>query len=136
MKGKFTKATKSVGGKLIIFQAIAIVVLMCLLALAAGQIIQSRYIKKSSADMTDLNNRIIEMIDVYNLKLKEHAVSLADVLVRYNDYISKGGELSQEGIDRFTRITGAVATLFIKKGDDFLRVNTSLRKQDGSGNPA
>jgi methyl-accepting chemotaxis protein-2 (aspartate sensor receptor) len=35
-------------------------------------------------------------------------------------------------VDKFSRDTGGVATVFAKKGDDFLRVTTSLKKQDGS----
>jgi len=132
MKRSFIKKMTSVGGKLIVFQAVATIVLISILALGAGQLIKSRFIKKSTKEMADLNARIIEMIDAYNLKLKEHAVSLGDVLVRYNAENRAGAELSQESIDRFTKITGAVATLFVKKGDDFLRVSTSLRKQDGT----
>jgi len=50
------------------------------------------------------------------------------------------GELKSYGIavnnqfgpvDEFTRNTGGVGTIFVKKGDDFLRVTTSLLKQDG-----
>ncbi len=51
------------------------------------------------------------------------------------------GELSHDGRkingnldlpDSFTRRTGGVATIFAKKGTDFIRVTTSLKKQDGS----
>jgi methyl-accepting chemotaxis protein len=34
-------------------------------------------------------------------------------------------------VDTFTRNTGSVGTVFAKKGDDFMRVSTSLKKQDG-----
>ncbi|MDO8449997.1 MAG: Cache 3/Cache 2 fusion domain-containing protein [Rhodoferax sp.] len=34
-------------------------------------------------------------------------------------------------VDKFTRDTGGVATVFAKKGADFLRITTSLKKQDG-----
>ncbi len=34
--------------------------------------------------------------------------------------------------DQFTKMTGATATVFMRVGDDFLRVSTSLRKADGS----
>ena len=34
-------------------------------------------------------------------------------------------------VDKFTRDTGGVATVFARKGDDFIRITTSLRKQDG-----
>ena len=35
-------------------------------------------------------------------------------------------------VDDFSRDTGAIATIFARQGDDFVRVATSLRKQDGS----
>ena len=35
-------------------------------------------------------------------------------------------------VDAFSGITGGVATIFAASGDDFLRVTTSLKKQDGS----
>ncbi len=34
-------------------------------------------------------------------------------------------------VDRFTEITGAVATVFARDGDDFVRITTSLKKQNG-----
>jgi methyl-accepting chemotaxis protein len=34
--------------------------------------------------------------------------------------------------DEFSRLTGGTATVFQRVGDDFLRVSTSLRKEDGS----
>jgi methyl-accepting chemotaxis protein len=34
-------------------------------------------------------------------------------------------------VDRFTDMTGAVATVFAKSGDDFVRVNTSLKNDKG-----
>ena len=132
MKKLFFHRINSVGGKLILVQAIAIILLLSMLALMAGFLIRSRFTEKSILDMTDLNHRIIEMIDVYNLKLKEHTTSLADVLIQYNTSGARSTYISQGDIDRFTEITGAVATLFIRQGDDFHRAATSLRKQDGS----
>ncbi|BDT67091.1 hypothetical protein os1_12600 [Comamonadaceae bacterium OS-1] len=35
-------------------------------------------------------------------------------------------------VDQFTLDTGGVATVFAKKGDDYLRITTSLKKQDGA----
>src|ERR1039457_6604792 len=40
--------------------------------------------------------------------------------------------LNNEIVDRFTGITGAVATVFVRQGDDFVRITTSLKKEDGS----
>ncbi|MCV2352034.1 Cache 3/Cache 2 fusion domain-containing protein [Paucibacter sp. Y2R2-4] len=36
-----------------------------------------------------------------------------------------------EAVDRFSRNTGGAATLFMRKGDDFLRISTSLKKENG-----
>lgn len=36
-----------------------------------------------------------------------------------------------DAVDRFTEMTGGVATVFARAGDDFLRVTTSLKKQSG-----
>ncbi|MFH0974587.1 MAG: Cache 3/Cache 2 fusion domain-containing protein [Spirochaetota bacterium] len=132
MKNFFHNSTLKLGSKLIIFQAVVIIIVLLVLALIAGQLIKSRFTEQSTNEMTDLNKRIIEMIDVYNLKLKEHAVSLANVLINYSNNGRKNQNISQDNIDRFTRITGAVATLFIREGDDFRRASTSLRKQDGT----
>ncbi|MEZ9140350.1 MULTISPECIES: methyl-accepting chemotaxis protein [unclassified Shewanella] len=35
-------------------------------------------------------------------------------------------------VDRFSNLTGGTATIFVKDGDDFLRISTSLKKADGS----
>jgi len=37
-----------------------------------------------------------------------------------------------EEVDEFKQMTAGVATLFVRSGDDFVRVSTSLSKQDGS----
>lgn len=35
-------------------------------------------------------------------------------------------------VDKFTETTGASATVFVKAGDDFVRISTSVKKADGS----
>ena len=34
-----------------------------------------------------------------------------------------------EALDAYTKLTGAIATVFVKKGDDFIRITTSLRNE-------
>ena len=45
-----------------------------------------------------------------------------------------GQRLNQrfDEVDQFTQSTGGVATVFAKKGDDLIRVTTSLKKENGS----
>ncbi|QLE86205.1 methyl-accepting chemotaxis protein [Shewanella sp. Scap07] len=38
---------------------------------------------------------------------------------------------SKSKVDRYSNITGGTATVFVKDGDDFLRISTSLKKADG-----
>ncbi|MEB0041591.1 methyl-accepting chemotaxis protein [Pseudomonas sp. MH10] len=35
-------------------------------------------------------------------------------------------------VDNFKQMTAGVATIFVRSGDDFIRISTSLRKQDGT----
>ena len=42
------------------------------------------------------------------------------------------GRLDLAAVDAFTRDTGAAATIFARTGDDFVRIATSLQKEDGS----
>jgi methyl-accepting chemotaxis protein len=39
--------------------------------------------------------------------------------------------LDQVLVDDFQQRTGAISTIFVRMGDDFMRISTSLRKQDG-----
>ncbi|MDP3519747.1 MAG: methyl-accepting chemotaxis protein [Hydrogenophaga sp.] len=39
---------------------------------------------------------------------------------------------NESAVDQFQRQTGGVATVFMREGDDFRRVTTSLKKEDGS----
>lgn len=39
--------------------------------------------------------------------------------------------LDQVLVDEFQQRTGAISTIFVRMGDDFMRISTSLRKQDG-----
>ncbi len=35
-------------------------------------------------------------------------------------------------VDEFTRMSGGVATVFVRKGDEFIRISTSLKKENGA----
>jgi methyl-accepting chemotaxis protein len=57
-------------------------------------------------------------------------VATADTPALYTGRVLVNGNVGL--VDDFTADTGAVATVFAREGDDFVRVTTSLRKQDGS----
>ncbi len=86
----------------------------------------------SVADAADRTNR--EMA-VRNFTKFRHEF---DPLPTYNqasgEVLSFGVPVNNDfsAVDKFTKDTGGVATVFARKGDDFERVTTSLKKQDGS----
>ena len=49
--------------------------------------------------------------------------------LRFGDYVAPG---DFEIVDRVTSIMGGTATLFVRRGDDFVRVSTNVKKADGS----
>lgn len=93
------------------------------------------------------------LLDFYYESLKSNTDRLADIFftlfpngiivsdsetVKIGEYDSPLATNSGETInlnfskpDQFTSMTGGTATVFIRYGDDFLRVSTSLKKADG-----
>jgi len=114
----------------------------------------SSYIKQETEQK--INARIFELtqtIEVYNSALEDTALKLFTIFesrfgifdINPNEKIKVNGvetpHFSSGGftlnnnfskVESFTDLTGAVATVFALSGDDFIRVSTSLKKEDGS----
>jgi methyl-accepting chemotaxis protein len=97
---------------------------------------------------------ILSLIELEDKTLKSNTSSNFEVLkfffnqkfeVDFNKKISingietptiyHGGEimnLNFNTIDKYTEITNSVATIFVKDGNDFVRISTSQKKEDGS----
>jgi methyl-accepting chemotaxis protein len=74
-------------------------------------------------------NLVKEKIAVFD----ETAKDSAEKFMKIFQSMVKGIKPDNEVCDRFTAMTGdSVATIFEKKGEDFLRIATSLKKEDGS----
>jgi methyl-accepting chemotaxis protein len=74
-------------------------------------------------------NLVKEQIAVFD----ETAKDSAEKFMKIFQSMVKGIKPDNEVCDRFTAMTGGlVATIFEKKGEDFLRIATSLKKEDGS----
>ncbi|MCW5625102.1 MAG: Cache 3/Cache 2 fusion domain-containing protein, partial [Burkholderiales bacterium] len=105
---------------------------------------------------TDLNARVALMgrqLETFDATIKGNADRLASIFqntigsVRVDGgrTVTVGGRevptvlgsgsplnLDFSAVDGFSRATQGVATVFVRTGDDFMRVTTSLRKEDGS----
>lgn len=87
------------------------------------------------------NQRVVDMVEVYAMSLERATQQLgAEFVSRLASADPDSMHQGQVGgkharalalIDTFTAATGAVATLFVREGDDFVRAATSLK--DGTG---
>ena len=87
---------------------------------------------------------VVDTSDGFDLSARETVERLFAVFKRDFDTLfehdPKTGDLKNFGasladnfttVDQFQHFTGGVATIFSIKGDDFYRISTSLKKQDG-----
>ena len=145
----------SLGKKIALLCAVSV-----LIVFIAGGIITSAYLgdrlqKEALAEVVMKTKILDSMFDVFDKSSRHSVEEVSGVLlselsgpvtVNPDSTIKIGSSdtpemkingkivnLSTGEVDRFTNITGgAVATVFARKGDDFYRVTTSLKKEDGS----
>ncbi|MGL5602704.1 MAG: methyl-accepting chemotaxis protein [Silvania sp.] len=112
--------------------------------------------KLKSLAIEDLHNQstgVVDMVQMFNTSLTEEVESYTRLFTTFlpqplsldasqtrtingqNVPLLKGGdtELHENNTtpDDFLNRTGAISTLFVRSGDDFVRVATSLRKENG-----
>ena len=140
------------GSKLAIsnFLLVASALLACVVAIGYGvsQSIESRAI----SELTAKTNLLAELIDGSDqdlrvrtetlakafrvnlqgkIELTAATVAIKDQLVPVMKLDGRSVNLDFQLVDHFTEATSAVATVFARKGDDFIRVTTSLKNDKG-----
>lgn len=112
------------------------------------------YIQQETEQKINANISSLEQtVKVYNSALEDTAIKLFSIFEAGfgTFHISPSEKIKVNGVDTplitaggytlnnnfakveaFTDLTGAVATIFALQGDDFVRVSTSLKKEDGS----
>jgi methyl-accepting chemotaxis protein-2 (aspartate sensor receptor) len=119
---------------------------------AIGYSISQMIEERANAEVTEKTRLIVDLIDAFDKDRRGRASGLAKTFLG----AMKGGfeldptlmdikgkpaptlrldgkavNLDFERVDRFTEATGAVATVFAKTGDDFIRVTTSVKTDKG-----
>jgi methyl-accepting chemotaxis protein len=144
----------SLGKKLIATEAILVFLLLSLFTYYVGAYCQKQLRKNYIEDMSRQVQLTKSMLEVYDRSVSKSTDNFENVFSSYFPgrfqldtgrtikigtvdtpallYGNKPLNLDFETIDRFTKMTGAVATVFARSGDDFIRITTSLKKQDGS----
>ncbi len=145
----------SLGKKIALLCAMSV-----LIVFLAGGIMTSLYLgnksyKESLNELTVKTKMIYGMLDVFDETTRRSAEEMSSIFisevsgpatVNPANTIKIGQadtpemkisgkivNLATGEVDSFTKLTGgAVATIFARKGDDFYRITTSLKKEDGS----
>ncbi|MFN7951706.1 MAG: methyl-accepting chemotaxis protein [bacterium] len=109
---------------------------------------------KSYEDLGHVAELVVGQIDTFHATVEGAAVHASDLLAARHPGAfeldttttievgsAKTPRMTHDGhvlnldlaaVDAFTRDTGAAATIFARTGDDFVRIATSLQKEDGS----
>ena len=109
--------------------------------------------ESTSADVAEKTRVLVQLIEVTDKDMRRRAESLArsfrdslpgdaeldartvDVGDRKVPVLKKGGKplnLDFTAVDAFTAMTGAFSSAFVRSGDDFIRVSTSLKDDKGA----
>ena len=143
----------SIGTKLSIVQFVMIGCVMVAAVYALTAYISKSMAASSLADLEQQNRLVIDMMSSYNASLEQSTNKLAKVFASYFDggfvldetatvaigtmatpVLRSGTEmlnLNFSQVDRFSAMTDGVATVFVRKGDDFIRISTSIKKENG-----
>ncbi len=140
--------------KITLLQSGTILVVSLCAALFMKANLSSSLIERETAQMSEVVKLVVDMTDAYRINLEQAATAQ----MRFFENLTQGSwvvdesesitvgekalpalKLNGQAVnmdfdipDRLTKITGAVATLFVKQGDDFYRATTTVKKADGS----
>ncbi|WP_281660690.1 methyl-accepting chemotaxis protein [Microvirgula aerodenitrificans] len=142
-----------IGGKLIVVQMLLLAVLIGAAVAVLSVQMDRLLLRRSGEVQTQLVSDALNMIDAYHRALKLSAQQfdrafqseLSGVFALSGQAVALpaggqapgltlGGHLlnnQSEQVDRFLLRTGNVSTIYVRDGDDFVSVSTSLLKDDG-----
>jgi hypothetical protein len=143
----------SVGTRLALVQAVVIVMALGVFTLCLENYISNRLERRAENELSQQLALLINGFSSYHSTLAEHAGRLVVLLHSYfpssfsldpaqsitigerqTPLLRSGSttlNLNTDIVDRFTGVTKAVGTVFARTGDDFVRISTSLKKEDG-----
>ena len=110
----------------------AIVTVLCLVGAVLGNWLSNQMEEKALVELQRTNRQVVGMIDVYVHELESAAGMLgAQFAATLPKTITGNADQSNQAVESFTRTTGAVATIFAREGDNFVRIATTLKDGDG-----
>ena len=139
-----TASRRTVARRVSLIASLGIAALLLLICATLSWTLTRQAAQRNQDLMASEAASVARVADALDRTARDSANQLYEVLgAEFGGSFSLAGdgELMHEGhslngqfelVDRFRKKTGGVATLFARKGEDFLRVATSLTKQDGS----
>ena len=129
-RGKNVLGDLSLSKKIFVLAFVSILLVYSIVAAVLYFQTSSSIKKKELATLTLEFKTIIHELQTFDQFARYSAERFMNVFMSLGPSISNP---SNDVCDRFTAITGgSVATIFKREGDDFLRVATSLKKEDGT----
>ncbi|MFZ6693433.1 methyl-accepting chemotaxis protein [Undibacterium sp. SXout20W] len=151
---KFKKYTEwTVGSKLTLIISVVFSFILFSFTSVVNYNLQQQAEAQATSDITNRTQFVVDMLNVFDTDLRNQASDAGKVFkgnfkdgfeLDANRTIDVGGvstpvlksgtqELNGNfaNADKLTQEIGAVATIFVKKGDDFIRISTSLKNELG-----
>jgi len=144
----------SLGTRLALVQALLVIVVMCIFTATLTAYLTKRLDKRTEEDLAQQAVLLTHSLSSYHASLADSVGKLAAVfradfpdsfMLDTSQSVAIGEKRTPmlrngaitinqnfEVVDRFTGVTKAVSTVFVRSGDDFIRITTSLKKEDGS----
>uniref|UniRef100_UPI0028AFF4DF Cache 3/Cache 2 fusion domain-containing protein n=1 Tax=Mixta calida TaxID=665913 RepID=UPI0028AFF4DF len=144
----------SLGVKLSIMTSLSVAVLFLILTLALSNNAAKQLQALTLENMENQVAGIADMAGMFNATLSEEVANYTNLFqsflpktfsrdesarITVGDFSTptlraglKTLNLDEEVVDDFLARTGAIATIFVRDGDDYIRVATSRRKEDGA----
>ncbi|AUX73890.1 methyl-accepting chemotaxis protein [Erwinia pyrifoliae] len=152
MKRFFLK-TRSLGVQLSVLTSFSVAVLFLILTLTLSHNAAQQVRALAIVDMQNQADDISDMASMFNTTLREEVINYSRLFQSYlpgpfsldeSQSIQVGSlatpalragmrklNLDHTLVDDFRQRTGAIATIFVRSGDEFVRISTSLRKENG-----
>jgi len=141
--------SKQIGSLVVLSSVIIFTAMSCFSYLTASTVLHDKAIKAIQSQM-DSNTHLLELeydsmlssakrsSDILRtlypgqFSIENKSVDVlgvkTPVLLHDNEQVNN----ENNNVDRFSQLTGGVATIFARDNDDFVRVSTSLKKTDGN----
>jgi methyl-accepting chemotaxis protein len=151
---RLSLSSLSLGIKLSVLTSLSVALLLFVLTLTQSHNASRQLESLAMDDMHNQVQGISEMATMFNATLTEEVSSYTQLFASFlpknfsrddSARIQVGNfstptlraglktlNLDQTAVDDFTERTAAVSTIFVRDGDDFVRISTSLKKEDGS----